>query len=203
MDITHLFESVRSAFYEHKDTGNIEFEFRLGKLNCGTFDTDIGKADFDFIMDGLRRYDGWERVISTNEEVFYREHDNLRISIDMNSGDEKVIHKERLHKQDFNEITNSPYDVRFSVSKEIPIDNYEGEMDKKKTKYRLSFIRKNLSIDMTVVSGDVDDMDTEDPNRYQVEFEIIDPSLVKDDNQLFNIVHKIRDVFNMFSSINR
>ena len=58
----------------------------------------------------------------------------------------------------------------------------------KKTKRRMSFIRKNLSIDMTVVEGDVEDLDTEDPNSYQVELEIIDPSLVKDDNELFNIL---------------
>ena len=73
-------------------------------------------------------------------------------------------------------------------------------MDKKKNKYRLSFIRKNLSIDMTIINGDVEDMDTEDPNRYQIEFEIIDPKLVTDDNTLFNIVHKIKDVFNILDS---
>jgi hypothetical protein len=64
----------------------------------------------------------------------------------------------------------------------------------------MSFIRKNLSIDMTVVEGDVEDLDTEDPNSYQVELEIIDPSLVKDDNELFNILHKVKDVFNIFGT---
>jgi hypothetical protein len=73
-------------------------------------------------------------------------------------------------------------------------------MDMKKTKRRMSFIRKNLSIDMTVVEGDVEDLDTEDPNSYQVELEIIDPSLVKDDNELFNILHKVKDVFNIFGT---
>ncbi len=70
----------------------------------------------------------------------------------------------------------------------------------KKTKRRISFIRKNLSIDMTVVEGDVEDLDMEDPNSYQVELEIIDPSLVKDDNELFNILHKVKDVFNIFGT---
>jgi hypothetical protein len=75
-------------------------------------------------------------------------------------------------------------------------------MDMKKTKRRMSFIRKNLSIDMTVVEGDVEDLDTEDPNSYQVELEIIDPSLVKDDNELFNILHKVKDLFNILDSSN-
>jgi hypothetical protein len=50
---------------------------------------------------------------------------------------------------------------------------------------------------MTVVTGDMEDMDTEDPNVYQIEMEIINPKLVKDDNELFNILHKARDLFNI------
>ena len=201
MDVSHLFEKIKPLFDQHKLTKDIEFEFRLGKFNCGTFDTDVGKAAFDSVLDGLKRYTGWERIVSVTEEVFYREQDNLRISIDTNTSDETIVRKERVHNEDFDKLKDSPFDVRFSVSTETPIEDYDGEMDKKKIKYRLSFIRKNLSIDMTIINGDIEDMDTEDPNRYQIEFEIIDPTIVKDDIELFNIVHKIKDVFNMLDSI--
>jgi len=200
MDVRTLFESIKPLFEQHKNDEHVEFEFRLGKFNCGTFDTDIGKQRFELVLDGLRQYAGWERIVSINEEVFYRESDNLRISIDSTTGDEKIVKKERVHNEDFDKLRGAPYDVRFGISKETPIEDYEGEMDKKKNKYRLSFIRKNLSIDMTIINGDVEDMDTEDPNRYQIEFEIIDPNLVTDDNTLFNIVHKIKDVFNILDS---
>lgn len=200
MDVRTLFESIKPLFEQHKNDEHVEFEFRLGKFNCGTFDTDVGKQRFELVLDGLRQYAGWERIVSINEEVFYRESDNLRISIDSTTGDEKIVKKERVHNEDFDKLRGAPYDVRFGISKETPIEDYEGEMDKKKNKYRLSFIRKNLSIDMTIINGDVEDMDTEDPNRYQIEFEIIDPKLVTDDNTLFNIVHKIRDVFNILDS---
>ena len=67
-------------------------------------------------------------------------------------------------------------------------------MDRKRSKYRHSFVRKNLSIDMTVSSGDNADMDSEDASSYQIELEIVKPSDVNSYNELFNILHKISDI---------
>ena len=173
---------------------------RLGKFNCGVFDTDVSKEKFEFMMDGLKKYTGWEKILTTNEEVYYRESDNLRISIDEDAETEKVIHKEVIHKENFSKLKNTPYDLRFSVAREVPVEQYEGEMDKKKTKERTSFIRKNLSIDLTIVTGESEDMDAEESTTYQVEFEIIDPNKVEDDEKLFNIIHKVKDLFDMFKA---
>lgn len=200
MDVRSIFERVKPVFDKYRNEEHIEFEVRIGKFNCGTFDTNVGKAEFETILDGLKRYDGWERVVSTAEEVFYRESDNLRISIDENTSEEKIVQKDKVHKEDFDKLVNAPFDIRFGVSVETPIEDYEGDMDKKKMKRRMSFVRKNLSIDMTIVQGDVEDLDTEDPNSYQIELEIIDPKLVKDDNELFNILHKVKDLFNILNT---
>ena len=67
-------------------------------------------------------------------------------------------------------------------------------MDRKRSKYRHSFVRKNLSIDMTVSSGDNADMDSEDASSYQIELEIVKPSDVNSYNELFNILYKISDI---------
>jgi len=67
-------------------------------------------------------------------------------------------------------------------------------MDTVRAKNRTSFIRKNLSIDMTVVTGDPSDMDCEEEARYEIELEIIDPKNIKDRNELFNLVQKVFDV---------
>jgi len=172
-------------------------ELRLGKFNGSFFDTNVGKDRFMYFMQGLKKYNGWEKVVSSHTEVFYRESDNLRITVDENSGDQDIITKERVLNKDF-QMANAPYDVRFSISKELPMDDdYDGEMDKKKTKKRTSFIRKNLSIDMTECTGDSDDMDAEEMNTYQIEFEIINPREVENKDQLFNIIHKIKDLFNI------
>jgi hypothetical protein len=69
-------------------------------------------------------------------------------------------------------------------------------MDYVRCKKRVSFIRKNLSIDMTIVTGQPDDLDDEEEETYEIELEIIDPSKVQGDNQFFNIVYKIQCVLN-------
>lgn len=98
-------------------------------------------------------------------------------------------------------MKGTPYDVRFSVSKEIPLpEDTARDMDKKKTKKRMSFIRKNLSIDMTICIGDSHDMDAEDPVVYQIEFEIVDPTRVQTKDEMFNIIHKIKDIFNLLDT---
>lgn len=180
---------------------HIEAEFRLGKFNGNMFDTNVGKITHDYIMRGLSKYNGWDRIVSSEEEVFYRDSDGVRISIDSTTGDETTIQKDRIMKYDLKHIGNTPFDIRLGVSSETPVtDEIEGDMDKKKTKKRVSFFRKNLSIDMTIVSGDSHDMDSEDPMSYQVEFEILDLERVKTKDDLFKILHKINDVFIMLGT---
>lgn len=201
MNYHGICDSILSDVETLKNENHIEMELRLGKFNGSFFDTNVGKDRFMYFMQGLKKYNGWEKVVSSHTEVFYRESDNLRITVDENSGDQDIITKERVLNKDF-QMAHAPYDVRFSISKEIPMDDdYEGEMDKKKTKKRTSFIRKNLSIDMTECTGDSDDMDAEEMTTYQIEFEIINPREVENKDQLFNIIHKIKDLFNILSNI--
>jgi hypothetical protein len=174
---------------------------RLGKFNGKMFDTNVGKTTFDRVMIGLQRYMGWEKVIGMEHEVFYRESDGVRLSVDESTGEETFVRKERVKNEDFKKIKDTPFDVRFSVSKEIPLpEDTNRDMDKKKTKKRMSFIRKNLSIDMTICIGDTQDMDAEDPMSYQIEFEIIDPRCVQTKDEMFNIIHKIKDVFKLLDT---
>ncbi len=64
-------------------------------------------------------------------------------------------------------------------------------MDHVRHKTRTSFVRKNLSIDMTVVTGEPDDMDDEAEETYEVELEIINPKLITDDDRFYNLIYKI------------
>lgn len=70
-------------------------------------------------------------------------------------------------------------------------------MDRKRTKVRNSFIRKNLSIDMTISSGDNVDMDSEEESSYQIELEIMKPSDVDSIYKLKNILQKIDDLMKL------
>ena len=177
---------------------NLGYSPENTKNNGTFFDTNIGEKMYVAILKGLNKYTGWERIETSQTDVFYREKDNLRISIDESTNEETIVKKERVCVEDFKQLEGTPFDIRFSVCKEIPMEHdYESEMDCKKTKTRTSYIRKNVSIDVTSVSGNTQDMDSEDPFTYQVEFEIMKPQNVEDKDTLFNIIHKIKDLFNM------
>ena len=188
MNTEIIVKKIESAFENNKNDPEIEVEIRLGKFNGKMFDTNVGKEVFDRIFRGLSQYPGWENKKETNSEVFYRDRDSIRMTIDEDSGDQAIIQKRSMFK-----------DIRFSICKEVaqPDDMELNDMDRKRFKKRISFIRKNLSIDMTISSGDSEDMDNEDPTSYQVEFEIVKPSDVSTRNELFNIMYKINDVFKL------
>jgi len=198
MNVHKICDIIEPILNKFKDEEYIEMEFRLGKYNGTFFDTNIGEKMYIDFMKGLNKYTGWERIETSQSDVFYREKDNLRITIDESTNEETIVRKERVHIEDFKQLKDTPFDIRFCVSKEITQEHdYESEMDCKKTKTRTSYIRKNVSIDMTSVSGGAQDMDSEDPYTYQIEFEIMKPQNVEDKDTLFNIIHKIKDLFNI------
>ena len=200
MDVNKICDVIKHIFDKYQNEEFVEMEFRLGKFNGSFFDVDVGIQNYNKILQGLKMYSGWEKVISSKMEVYYRDSDNLRISIDENTDETINVKKERIHTENFNNLKNTPYDVRFSVSKEIPLgENFEcdGDMDKKKMKERVSFVRKNLSIDVTKCTGGTDDIDEENESTYQIEFEIVVPKNLKNIDELFNIIYKIKDVFKL------
>jgi hypothetical protein len=201
MNVRDITDALFPIIEKYKNNEHIELELRLGKFNGSMFDTNVGKQIFEKLQIGFTKYPGWDKVICEEHEVFYRDSDGLRISTDQATGDETIIRKERVLNKDFKMGSNIPFDLRFSVSKEIPVsDDVNRDMDKKKIKQRLSFIRKNVTIDITIVTGDTHDLDSEDPMSYQVEFEIINPSNITSKDDLFKILHKINDVFIMLNN---
>ena len=190
MDTKSITEKIKDVFEAHKNEEHIEVEIRLGKHNGSLFDTNVGKETFDRVMKGLKKYNGWESTKTTTTDVFYNDTNGIRISSDEDTGEQIMVQKIKVVKEDFK---SEPLDVRFSISREIPTHG-SYDMDRKRSKYRHSFVRKNLSIDMTVSSGDSVDMDSEDASSYQIELEIVKPSDVGSYNDLFNILHKVNDL---------
>ena len=187
MDLT---DKVIAIFEAHKNEGDIEIEIRLGKHNGSLFDTNVGKDVWKQVLTGLKKYDDWESTKMTISDVYYSDANNVRITCDEDSGDQTMIQKINVIKEDFK---RDPLDVRFCVAREIPTTG-EYEMDRKRTKTRHSFVRKNLSIDMTISSGDNVDMDSEEEATYQIELEIIKPSDVDSIYKFQNILQKIDDL---------
>jgi len=189
-NIKSITEKLLPVFESHKDEENIEVEIRLGKHNGSLFDTNVGKETFERVLDGLKKYNGWENIKTTTSENYYNDANSIRITVNEDTGEQTMIQKINVVKEDF---TGEPLDMRFSVSREIPTWG-EYPMDRKRTKTRYSFLRKNLSIDMTISSGDNVDMDSEEECSYQIELEIVKPEDVGTRDEFFNILHKVNDL---------
>lgn len=190
-----LFAKWEPIIEAHKTKPNTEIEIRFGRRSGKGFDTNVGADTFAKVLKALEKYQGWESKKHTNSTVYYFE-GSKRLTIDEETDDQVGHIKKRVSVDDFS-IEESPFDVRLGVSTEETFE-YDGEetSTEQKTKERWSFVRKNLSIDMTVVKGDPDDKDADDDTAYQIEMEIIDPTKVSSKVELFNILHKVFDLLN-------
>jgi hypothetical protein len=124
MDLT---DKVLAIFEAHKNEGDVEVEIRLGKHNGSLFDTNVGKDVWKRVLTGLKKYDGWESTKTTTSEVYYNDGNNVRITCDEDTGEQTMIQKIAVVKEDFK---REPLDVRFCVAREIPTSG-EYEMDRK------------------------------------------------------------------------
>jgi hypothetical protein len=190
MDIKRITDTILPSFEALKTEENIEVEIRLGKHNGSLFDTNVGKETWERVLKGLKNYDGWESTNYTETDVYYNDNSNVRITSNEDTGEQTMIQKISVVKEDFK---CDPLDVRMCIAREIPTSG-EYEMDRKRTKTRHSFVRKNLSIDMTISSGDNVDMDSEEEASYQIELEIVKPGEVDSVYKLFNIINKVADL---------
>lgn len=195
-----MYKELLSLFQINKGIEHVEMEMRLGKHNGRMFDTNVGKEAFTRIMRGLQKYTGWEKVSQHTTDVYYMDATGVRLTVD-EDGNQTLVKKVPIVKKDIKTQVGVPYDVRFSIAQELPSSDMPEEWDRKKIKVRHSFVRKNLSIDMTVFKGDAEDKDSEEEETYQVEFEIVNPSSVKDEYEFANIVHKVEDVFKLLVPI--
>ncbi len=182
----------------HSSKPNVEIEFRLGKINNGYFDTNVGKELFERIYAGLIKYKEWESVIVQNACVFYGARKGLRVVYDEDK-DEQVecVTKHKVAHLD-QTISNAPLDVRVGVSIETPV-SYDPDKDvftKEIRRRRTSFVRKGLSIDLSIVEND--DKDSENQYLYQVELEIT--QVTSDPVKLANHYQKVFDVLKLIQN---
>ena len=199
------FESIKPEFDKYKNHKHVEFELRLGKVitkggrGVQQFDTNVGYDVFHQILEGLKNYQGWESVKESEVDIFYD--GEKRYIFEGDSDDCVACIKKKIRNVNL-KLDNKPFDVRFGVATETPIKNPEvpAEADQRSRK-RWSFIRKNLSIDMSVVKGGgAFDPDSEDEAVFQVELEIIDPSKVNSVDELYNICWKVEDILKLLEN---
>jgi len=137
---------------------HLEFEFRLGKKQK-TFNSDIGNERFKKLQNVLLDHKGWNDVKYTETT------DNFYGKIRKTESCDQAITKKKLH----NEITkvSSDFDIRLSLSQEIPCEVCNSTVTKCRKKDRISFFHKNWCIDTTRVSEG-------ENTAYEVELEFFE-----------------------------
>ena len=180
---------LMEAFADHirrfRAQKNVEIEVRLGKLNNGFFDTDIGEPLFKKLVQALEKYKGWEKVEVTNDEVFYWDN-GIRCIYD---GKDSVYQKKSaVMKKD---VRLPKMDVRLGISTEVSVPEVTEDAQRAVSRHRKSFLRNNVWIDCTEVSGSSDDKYCEVFSQYQVELEFLD---VSNDQLIFSALHKVKDL---------
>lgn len=174
---------------------HVEIEFRLGRKTASKFDTNVGRATFEKLMKALNKYQGWEAKTESVSSVYSS--GSKRITVDEKTDESVAIIKTKMVQSDFS-LDGHPFDVRLGIATEVPYEPNGEEMETVKTKKRWSFIRKNLSIDLTEVTGEPDDKDSDEDTTWHVELEIIDPKTIGDRDHLFALMYKI---FNLLECV--
>lgn len=178
MNIQSIFDKVKPLFDTLKGEENIEVEMRLGKHNGSLFDTNVGKDAWEKVLKGLRKYKGWESTKSTVADVYYNDANSIRITTDEDSGEQTMVQKINVVKEDF-KCEPSTFVLVFPGNPKFRTIR-DGSEAYKDTPL---ICTQNVSIDMTISSGDNVDMDSEDEASYQIELEISNPQDVKNDNE--------------------
>lgn len=196
--MTSLFTAWEETINQYRDQPNVEIEIRLGKVNRGKFDTNVGQQTFEKVLRRLRKFDGWESKSETQTTVYSDPNTSKRVTMNDTTDEmEASVIKKRLFVND-QVLPGFPVDARLGISSEVPYDrdaDTDENFTRVKKRKRYSFVRKGLSIDLTEVSGDADDKDSEEATEYQIELEILNPPVnIAERHQLFNIVYKISDI---------
>lgn len=190
-----LFRFIRP----HLIKNNLEIEFRLGKKNGDYFDTNIGKDNYEKLLRRLSKYPSWDSVKRQNATVFHGARKGLRVVYDEDKQEQvscitkyKMAHLDRA-------LPGQPFDVRVGLAIENPA-TYDENRDtfvRSVSRKRVSFIRKGLSIDLSIVENE--DKDAEEPLVYQLELEIIEPYHDLSDTKIANHYQKVTDVLKLLA----
>jgi hypothetical protein len=217
------FESIHSQVESHEGLGSVELEFRLGtfieKYDKTTskkyheFKPGLPFGDYKRLKDSLQKYPS----VYTHTKDRYEEKKkdpsdkspNKRQTTIVNEN-EDAIGVEYLSKTYPTHIDYITWSFRVGISRESIIDPVEAAgikfggyyRDKKRTSYKLGSL---FQVDLTEVTGITPTgRANDDGTRYEVELEVINPSLIIRNNALLSkvftdIMKTVQGTYNLYT----
>ncbi len=224
MEINQEVKDLLLKYFKlYRNEPNLEIEFRLGyneentfNVEMSKFTADISKMFFDKIYSQLDESSVFNNKYKEYTDTFYsisekgekssnnKNKNNKQIR--KSSDSTQFIKKTKLCKID---LSYEPFDVRISFSIEEPVSGpvqgseASSEVIYMRNKSRNSFEYKYWSYDLTKVIHKENSLDI---TKYEVELEIKDTLIGKDDDFLEYLVEssllKIKDMANMCEANN-
>ena len=196
-------DALSSIICEHKKKENIEIELRLGQIQFDGFKSGLNSKEFFIkIKSVLDSSKVWSKKLNNKSEELC--HNGIRRTTKFNN--KKVmkhdcIKKERILNNDF-QYFGTPYDIRISVSKEIPVeDKIKSNTGTLRKKNRFSYYYKDYRIDLTEVeqiNNQVSEI------NYELEIEFMNlKNDVSDKYRAHSGLLLIRDIINMCEEIGK
>jgi hypothetical protein len=195
--------ALTSIFCEHKKKENIEIELRLGQIQYDGFKSGLNSKDFfNKIKSILDSSKAWSKKVNNKSEELC--HNGIRRTTKFNNKKvmkNECIKKERILTNDF-QYYGTPYDVRISVSNEIPVDDkIKSNTGVLRKKNRFSYYYKDYRIDLTEVeqiNNQVSEI------NYELEIEFMNlKNDVTDKYRAHSGLLLIRDIINMCEKIDK
>lgn len=192
---------LSSIICEYKKKDNIEIEIRLGQIQFDSFKSGLGSNDFfNKIKNTLDSAKCWDKIINNKHEELCN--NGLRRTTVFNGKKimkHQCIKKERLINKNLKYL-GTPYDLRISVSKEIPTeDKIKSGTGVLRKKNRFSYYYKDYVIDLTTVEqihNGVSEI------NYELEIEFINlKNDISDKYRAHSGLLLIRDVINICEKI--
>ena len=167
---------------KYKKQDNLEIELRIGRIveeeeTPGKIYFESGLSNKEFyekIQSQLEKCEVWQQKIKNKTEEYI--HKNLRKTVSFN-GKKLVkptyIQKDKIYNLDLT-YTNTPYDIRISVAKEIEDNDIKfknGDAKILRKKERTSYFYKDYRIDLTEVNS-IDNNGIE-TKTYELEVELL------------------------------
>lgn len=195
-----IFE-LANIFYQYKKNDNIEIELRIGQIDTSNnrFNPGLGSQDFyNKIQKVLESNKNWDKIIKTTSEELIN--NDIRKTLKYNN--KKVIKnvcikKNKIKTVDFT-YNGTPYDIRMSVSNEIPTDE-KIKTGIKREKDRTSYCHKDYRFDLTTI---IQTDNTVSTTIYEMEIEFLNlKNNVSDIYRAHSGLLLMRDIINMCETI--
>ena len=193
---------LQSLIKQYKKKENIEIEIRLGQIQFNSFKPGLASKDFyDKIKSILDESDCWDKKINNkSEELCVNGIKRMTLFNNKKILKHQSIKKEKIKNVNI-KFNGTPYDIRLSVAKEIPVEdkikNGTGILRKKN---RMSYYYKDYRIDLTEVEqieNSVSNLNYE----LEVEFINLDNDKISDKYRAHSGLLLIRDMINMCEKI--